>query len=114
MPAVIDEPEIDVDYDTDTKTVTRHLPRYAVVVFNDDDHTFNYVIACFQKIFGYDVEKCFNLAVGIHENGREVVWTGSKEVAEFKKEQIENFGPDHEAKRKIEYPLKVELEPLPE
>jgi ATP-dependent Clp protease adaptor protein ClpS len=94
-------------------TRTRFIPRYAVVVLNDEDHTFEYVIMAFQKVFGYRVEKAHLLAKEIHEKGRAIVWTGAKEVAELKKEQIEGMGPDLWAIKTVTWPLGVELEPLP-
>ena len=89
------------------------LPPYAVVVLNDEDHTFQYVIDTFIKVFGYRTEKAFQLTVQIHEQGRSVVWSGPKEVAELKRDQIRGAGPDFYAERKIEYPLGVLIEPLP-
>lgn len=97
---------------TNEETKTKRQPPYAVVVLNDDVHTFGYVIACFQKVFGYDLRKSGKLAMTIHEQGRAVVWTGALEVAELKKEQIESMGPDYEAVKKCDWPLGVVLEPL--
>lgn len=92
----------------------KHIPRYAVVVLNDDEHTFEYVIDTFRKVFGYKVEKCFLLAQEIHLTGRSIVWTGTKEVAELKRDQIKGAGPDFNAAKTVRYPLGVELEELPE
>lgn len=92
---------------------TKRQPPYAVIVLNDDIHTFEYVIECFQKVFGYDLNKAGKLALTIHEEGRAIVWTGALEVAELKKEQIQGMGPDHRAHKKCDFPLGVELEPLP-
>jgi ATP-dependent Clp protease adaptor protein ClpS len=89
------------------------LPPHAVVVLNDDLHTFQYVVETFQKVFGYSVEKSFLLATKIHEQGREIVWSGSKEVAELKRDQIRSAGPDIYASRKVDFPLGVVIEPLP-
>ncbi len=110
MPAVLDDPMLD----TDTDTRTAYQPRYAVVVLNDEDHTFDYVINMFLKVFRYETEKCFLLTREIHEKGRAIVWTGSLEVAELKKEQIQSMGRDFfNEKKVVDYPLGVELEPLP-
>ncbi len=112
MPAVIEPPtKTRPDFDTETETRTRRQPPYAVVVFNDEDHTFDYVITTFMKVFRYQPEKCLKLAVEIHEKGKAVVWVGSLEVAELKRDQIKGAGPDHWAKKKVDWPLKVELEP---
>ena len=91
----------------------KKLPPYAVVVLNDDEHTFNYVIETFMKVFGYDHTKCFLLASDIHVNGRAIVWSGPKEVAELKRDQIRSAGPDLFASKKVTYPLGVLIEPLP-
>ena len=89
------------------------LPPYAVVVLNDDVHTFAYVIETFIKVFGYPPEKCFQLAQQIHEQGRGIVWSGPKEVAELKRDQVRSAGPDLYAAKKVEGPLGVTIEPLP-
>ncbi|HWB12272.1 MAG TPA: ATP-dependent Clp protease adaptor ClpS [Pirellulales bacterium] len=92
----------------------KRLPPYAVVVLNDDEHTFVYVISTFMKVFGYDRTKSFRLALEIHARGRGIVWTGPKEVAELKRDQIHSAGPDLHAAKKVSFPLGVVLEPLPE
>lgn len=88
-------------------------PPYAVIVFNDEEHTFLYVIETFQKVFGYPVEKCSALALQIHLEGKGIVWSGSQEVAELKRDQIRSAGPDFYAGKKVEFPLGVTIEPLP-
>lgn len=57
--------------------------------------------------------KSFQLASEIHVSGRAIVWTGPKEVAELKRDQIRSAGPDLFAAKKVTYPLGVVLEPLP-
>lgn len=89
----------------------KQQPPYAVVVLNDNEHTFDYVIATFKKVFGYEIQKCFKLAKEIHEKGRAIVWIGSLEVAELKRDQIQSAGPDFQSTTKVSWPLGVELEP---
>jgi len=99
--------------DTDTEDPkTRRQPPYAVIVLNDNDHTYDYVISCFRKVFKYEVEKCFQLADQIHRQGRAVVWTGPLEVAELKRDQIKSAGPDFNTSPPVKYPLGVDLEPM--
>jgi ATP-dependent Clp protease adaptor protein ClpS len=88
-------------------------PPYAVIVFNDDVHSFQYVLETFQKVFGYTTEKCYILTLQIHLAGRGIVWSGPKEVAELKRDQICSSGPDFYAAIKVEFPLGVTIEPLP-
>lgn len=91
----------------------RPLPPHAVVLLNDDDHTIDYVVETLQKVFGYTKEKCFTLTMGVHRNGRGIVWSGTKELAELKRDQIRSAGPDFYAARKLDRPLGVVVEPLP-
>lgn len=87
---------------------------YAVVVFDDDEHTLPYVVETFRKVFGYDSARGFQLAKRIDEEGRAIVWSGPREVAELKRDQIRSMGPDIYAVKQVAFPLSVEIEPLPE
>ena len=67
------------------------LPPYHVILLNDDDHSFEFVVMVLRKVFGYQEEKSFDLTKQAHEQGRAIVWTGPKETAEFKLEQMQTF-----------------------
>lgn len=69
-------------------------PPYHVLLHNDDDHSFDYVIAMLQKLFGHPRERGFQMAWEVHSNGKVVVDTTTKERAELKRDQIHAFGPD--------------------
>lgn len=99
--------------ETPAASKPKKLPPYAVIVLNDDLHTFEYVIETFMKVFGYPAEKCFQLATDIHLQGRSIVWSGAKEVAELKRDQIRSAGPDYYARTNVRFPLGVVIEPLP-
>lgn len=72
----------------------KRQPPYHVVLLNDDDHSFDYVIAMLQQLFGHPREKGYQMAYEVHTNGRVIVDTTSKERAELKRDQIHAFGPD--------------------
>lgn len=95
-------------------TKPKRLPPYHVVVENDDKHTFQYVIETFEKVFRFKKEKCYTLAERIHLDGRASVWSGPKEVAELKRDQIRGAGPDFYASPAVKFPLGVIIEPLPQ
>ena len=101
----------DVLPDTDTDTQTRRQPPYAVILHNDDLNGMDFVIHVLQTVFGYSVEKCFDLMMEAHEKGRCVVWVGPLEVAELKADQIHSCGPDPRMKDKGAEPLRVTVEP---
>jgi ATP-dependent Clp protease adaptor protein ClpS len=76
------------------KDKTKKQPPYHVILLNDDDHSFEYVIGMLQKLFGHPPEKGYQMALEVHTRGRVVVDTTSKERAELKRDQIHAFGPD--------------------
>ncbi len=88
-------------------------PQYAVIVLNDDLHTFDYVIEALCRICGHTQLTAFVLAREIHESGRAAVWSGTQELAELKRDQIRGFGPDTYARQRVTFPLSVIIEPLP-
>jgi len=76
------------------KEVTEQIPKYDVVLLNDETHTYEYVLEMLNAIFGYDEKKALDLAIDVDSKGRAVVQTTFKERAEFKRDQIIKYGPD--------------------
>lgn len=97
----------------DSDTRRKRQPPYAVIVENDDFHTWQYVIDVLQKVCGHDLSKAYLLTSQIHYTGRAIVWSGALEVAELKRDQIRGFGPDVYPERPVKFPLGVTVEPLP-
>lgn len=79
---------------TKNTTATRRMPPYHVIILNDEEHTFEYVIELLAKIFGHSRTRGEELAWTIHTRGRAVVYTTHKEKAELKREQVLAYGPD--------------------
>jgi ATP-dependent Clp protease adaptor protein ClpS len=88
-------------------------PRYHVVLWNDDDHTYQYVIAMLQKLFGHPPEKGYLLAKEVDVEGRVIVLTTTKEHAELKRDQIHAFGADRLLARS-KGAMSASIEPEPE
>ncbi len=72
----------------------KHQPRYNVILWNDDDHTYQYVIAMMMQLFGFPLEKGMQIALNVDKQGRSIVLTTTKEHAELKRDQIHAFGKD--------------------
>ncbi len=89
------------------------LPPHQVIVYNDDVHTFPYVITLLMQVFRMDEHKAVEHTCEIHDRGRAIVWSGSKELGELKVEQVVNFGPDQFASKTVTAPLKAEVVPAP-
>lgn len=77
-----------------TERKTEGMPPYNVVLLNDDDHSFEYVILMLKTLFGHPPEKGYKMAVEVDTTGRVVVATTNLEQAELKRDQIQGFGPD--------------------
>jgi ATP-dependent Clp protease adaptor protein ClpS len=95
------------------ETRTRRQPPYNVILENDEYHSFVFVMAVLRKVLGCTEEKAFALTHEAHTSGRAIVWTGSKEVAELKLEQIRTFHETREADGAKLGPLGCTIEPAP-
>jgi ATP-dependent Clp protease adaptor protein ClpS len=72
----------------------RLLPPYNVILLNDNDHTYTYVVEMLRSLFGTQPERAWQMAKEVDKTGRAIVCTTSKERAELKRDQIHAFGPD--------------------
>ncbi len=81
------------------KSPPKLLPPYNVVLLNDDDHTYDYVIEMLSSVFGYNPTKGFSMAHQLNPQGRVIVLTTHKEHAELKRDQIHAFGRDWRLER---------------
>ncbi|MGC3969840.1 MAG: ATP-dependent Clp protease adaptor ClpS [Pirellulales bacterium] len=72
----------------------RRQPRYHVVLWNDEDHTYEYVIVMLHELFGHQPEKGFQIAQEVDLRGKAVVLTTTMEHAELKRDQIKAYGKD--------------------
>ena len=70
-------------------------PRYNVLLWDSDDHTFEYVEKMLRELFGHEKEQCHKIAKQVDEDGRAVVLTTTKEHAELKRDQIHAYGKDN-------------------
>ena len=76
--------------------VTRQIPRYSVILWDDDDHTYDYVVHMMAELFGHDKIRGFEIAESVDVEGRAVCLTTTLEHAELKRDQIHAFGRDHQ------------------
>ena len=72
----------------------RSLPPYHVVLLDDEDHTHEYVIEMMRALFGYPVERGYQIAKEVDLRKKAIVFTTHKELAELKRDQIHVFGAD--------------------
>jgi ATP-dependent Clp protease adaptor protein ClpS len=70
------------------------IPRFHVVLLDDDDHSYDYVIEMLMDLFGHSREMAYAMAVKVDNAGRVIVDTTHKERAELKRDQIQSYGAD--------------------
>jgi ATP-dependent Clp protease adaptor protein ClpS len=76
------------------KTKRKRQPPHHVILWNDNDHTYQYVIVMLMQLFGYPPEKGYQLAKEVDTQGRVIVMTTTLEHAELKRDQIHAYGKD--------------------
>jgi ATP-dependent Clp protease adaptor protein ClpS len=72
----------------------QHGSLYHVVLLDDDEHTYDYVIDMLQKLFFMAVETALRHAVEVDSTGRTIVITCERAEADFARDQIHAFGAD--------------------
>ena len=90
------------------KPKTKKPPLYRVIVLNDDYTPMEFVVYVLQAFFGFDREKAQQIMLAIHTHGKGVCGIFTKEVAETKSAQVNNFAKDKE------HPLVSDIEQVEE
>lgn len=90
--ATLPNPGTHVLEDTDTSQELDKL--WHLVLLDDDHHTYQYVIAMVQAVFGYGPEKGFAIACMVDSQGQAILMTGSRDEVELKQQLVHSFGPD--------------------
>lgn len=83
---------LDTDIDQGTKNDLEKL--YHVIILNDDEHTFEYVIEMLQSIFKIPYATAFAHTVEADATGSSIVLTTNLAEAEQKRDQVHAYGPD--------------------
>ncbi len=76
------------------KKKQREVPRYHLILWDSDDHSYYYVETMLLELFGYDEGKGHQMAEEVDKKGRVIVLTTTLEHAELKRDQIHAYGPD--------------------
>jgi ATP-dependent Clp protease adaptor protein ClpS len=80
----------------DVESIERSIlvPLFRVVLLDDNDHTYDYVIEMLQKIFIFTLDQAYRHAEEVDRTGRTVLITCELREAEFARDQIHSYGPD--------------------
>ena len=82
--------EVEPDLSSDEMTVV--ATPWVTIVWNDPVNLMSYVTYVFQKYFGYDKKKAEKLMLEVHQDGKSVVSTGSREEMERDVQAMHEYG----------------------
>ena len=96
MPEILPQiaPDIGTGTGTGTENRDEETPLYRVVLLDDDEHTYEYVIEMLCTIFFLSAETAYKHACEVDAMGRTVVIICEREQAEFGRDQIHAYGAD--------------------
>lgn len=83
-----------VEEATEQQQKRKRQPRYNVILWDDQDHSYDYVMLMMKQLFRMPIEDGFRIARQVDSQGRAVCLTTTKEHAELKCEQIHAYGAD--------------------
>ncbi len=72
----------------------KRQPRYHVILWDDNDHSYDYVIQMLRELFNQTATQAFKSAVEVDTNGRVICLTTTREHAELKRDQVHAYGKD--------------------
>jgi ATP-dependent Clp protease adaptor protein ClpS len=83
-PVELERPEAD--------EAVRHETPWVTIVWNDPVNLMSYVTYVFRTYFGYSREKAEKLMLDVHNKGKAVVSSGSREEMERDTEAMHSYG----------------------
>lgn len=83
-PVELELPDLDENVEVDRPWI--------VIVWNDPINLMSYVTFVFQKLFGYSLEKATKLMLQVHNEGRAVVSSGTRESCEMDVYRLHQHG----------------------
>lgn len=109
LPRNVDDDQDDGLHDTvhQVKTAKPKLyqpPLYKVVLLNDDYTPMGFVVDVLRTFFHMNVEKATQIMLKVHTEGKGVCGVFSKDIAETKAAQVNNYS------RESEHPLLCSVE----
>ena len=77
------------------KPKVKKPPLYRVILLNDDYTPMEFVVYVLQMFFGFEGEKAQQIMLAVHTHGKGVCGIFTKEVAETKSGQVNNFAKEN-------------------
>ena len=87
--------------EVETQDLESVTPLYRVVLLDDNDHTYDYVIEMLQHIFFFSRDQAYRHTEEVDRCGRTVLIVCELGQAEYARDQIQGFGPDRRLPRSV-------------
>ena len=92
MSTTIEAPaDVELDQPASGDEIDRDKP-WIVIVWNDPINLMSYVTLVLQKLFGYSRTKATRLMLQVHNEGKAVVSSGTREKAEYDVSRLHAHG----------------------
>ena len=108
----VPEEAVGTEHETARDKKTKRQPRFHVILWDDSDHTFDYVILMMRELFRKPIESGYQIAKEVDARGRAIVLTTTLEHAELKRDQIHAYGKD-ELIARCKGSMSATIEPAP-
>ena len=108
---MVAEPQVEIRKKQQNKT--KKQPRYHVILWDDTDHSYDYVVLMMKQVFRHPIETGFQIAKEVDNSGRAICLTTTLEHAELKRDQIHAFGKD-ELIARCKGSMSASIEPVSE
>ena len=109
--AVMEEPKAKT---AEGKSKPKRQPPYHVVIWNDETHTYEYVIELLMRLFGHPFEEALVITDTVHNQGKGIALTTHKELAELKRDQVLAGGADWRMGAVSRGPIRATIEAAPD
>ena len=93
--------DADTHESTQTGTITQVQLSSKVVLFDDDDHSYEYVVEMLTHCCQMSRESAFYCAVEVDTTGRTIVFFGDFDACNTVCNKILTYGPDHRMPRSM-------------
>src|SRR3954466_4879746 len=85
----------EVGGESETETLAQTAAPSKVVLFNDEEHTYDYVVEMLTHVCKLSKDNAFRCAVEVDLTGRTVVYYGPQGNCESTCARVLSYGPDH-------------------
>ena len=94
-------PEVEEDVREGHESEDELARLYHVILLDDDDHTYEYVVEMLCEVFSFTEEKAYDHTVEVDTKGHTRLITCSLPEAEKKRDQVHTYGADWRLPRSL-------------